>query len=89
MYPLVMLAVNCDAKRFDPIGLTPRTKGTTSRHPKNALLPGLDWGLLLKPRVKGGKKVRLFMGMAPRLKTVPNVPMRFPDYGITNVSNFR
>ena len=41
----------------------------------------------MKPPVKGGQKVHLFMGMAPRLKTVSNVPMRFPEYSMTNVSN--
>ena len=27
-------------------------------------------------------------GMTPRLKTVPNVPFGFPEYGMTNASNF-
>ena len=29
------------------------------------------------------------MGMTPRLKTVPNVPFGFPEYGMTNASNHR
>ena len=44
--------------------------------------------LPLKSPIKGGK-VHLFMGIAPRLKTVSNLSLRFPGYGITNHSNLR
>ena len=46
-------------------------------------------GLAQKSPIEGGNKVHLFMGMTPRLQTVPNVPFRFPEYGMTNASNFR
>ena len=36
--------------------------------------------------IEGGKKVHLFMGKA---KTMSNVPVGFPEYGMTNASNFR
>ena len=62
--PRAVIYVN-NAKRFDPMDWR-----DPPRHPKNALLPGLGWGLPLKPTVKGSKKVHLFMGMAPRLKTI-------------------
>ena len=32
---------------------------------------------------------RLFNGMMRRIKKVSNVPIRFPEYGMTNASNFR
>ena len=45
-------------------------------------------GLPPKSPIEGGKKVYLFMGMKPRLKTVPNGPYGFPDNGMTNAKNF-
>ena len=61
-----------------------------SRHLKNALLPGLGWGLPPKSPIEGGKKVHLFIyGNDAKAKTVPIVPLGFPESGITTASNFR
>ena len=58
--------------------------------PQNALLSGLGWcGLPPKSPNKGGKKVHVFMGVVPRLKTVPNFTLGAPKYVMTNASNFR
>ena len=46
-------------------------------------------GLPPKSPITVGKKEQLFMGMPPRLKTVPNVTLGFLEYGMTNSSNFR
>ena len=61
----------------------------TPRYPQNTLLLGLGWELSSKSPIEGGKKVHLFMGMTIRLKTMSNVPVGFPEYGMTNASNFR
>ena len=38
---------------------------------------------------KGLQKVHLLMGMTPRLKPVSNLPLGFPEYGMTKAHNFR
>ena len=64
------------------------TEWTTPHHPLKciAALSGLV-GLPPKSPIKGDNKVQLFMGMAPRLKTVSNLSLGFPEYGMTNASN--
>ena len=58
-------------------------------HLKIALLSGRGGGFPPKSPIEGDKKVHLFMGMTPRLKTMPNVPLGFPEYGMANASTFR
>ena len=67
--------------------MTPWTELTTPQHFKNSVL--LGWGVAPEVKHQRGQKVHLFMGMTPRLKTVPNVPLGFPEYGMTNASKFR
>ena len=47
------------------------------------------WGFPLPANPKGGEKAHLLMGMTTRLKTVSNLPVVFPEYGMTNANNFR
>ena len=81
--PITFIYVN-DAKRF-----APWTEGTTPRHLKNALLLGQGWWVAPEITHRRGQKVHLFMGMTARLKTVSNLPLGFPEYGMTKAHNFR
>ena len=38
---------------------------------------------------KGEKRGHLFNGMTPRLSTVSNLPLGFPEYYMTSAGNFR
>ena len=71
-----------------PKGLTPWTEGIAPRHLKNALLPGQGWGAVPEITHRKGQKSTFIYGNDAKVKTVPNVPLGFSGYGMTNAKHF-
>ena len=52
-----------------------------------AILGGVSPLPSIAQRVR--KRVHLFIGIVPTLKTVSNLSIGFPEYGMTNARNFK
>ena len=65
-----------------------RTEKLRQLYPLESMQAILGGASPCKQSPKGEKEVHLFMGIVPRLKRVSNLHLGFPDYGMTNASNF-
>ena len=73
-----------------PKGLTPWTDGTLLP-PTSQKCVAVGSEAVGCPEIthRRGQKSTFIYGNDTKAKTVPNVPLGFPEYGMTNASNFR
>ena len=73
---------------FSSFSSLARTEKFRQLYPLESMQAILGGASPCKQSPKGEKEVHLFMGIVPRLKRVSNLHLGFPDYGMTNASNF-